>query len=411
MIKTICLLIVIILLSTVVGATFSVPSFFAEEILHSMNKALEWLEGYMDGLSDTSFDKYMVMYDILYFLKPPLLSKGTEEILLWILNYMEKQNTLSIDCLRHVEYIMEEYDLVDLDPELYELSLKGVYLTIRDIYKAGFENIDEDRFYEAGMDYVLLGYVKARQVEKHFGLRPHFSRLFEDIFKKRLSFMMENGGSWYPADEYGGYAGRNAWTLMRFSDMGMTKEDLPDLGRTVDFLLEMQDEEHSCWGVPKKKVPEPKRNGGSACVYMVDGLGEVLYTACAVSGLLENGISPIDSRIENAVYFLLKRQKDDGRWRAIYEPNWPNVFKDYFWYSDSFTTILVLKALKKYFDAGGIDIADLSEKENEGVVLKYFKPALDEEGFRKVLKEKFNVLKRKFEKKFGMFLNEFEKFE
>jgi len=37
--------------------------------------------------------------------------------------------------------------------------------------------------------------------------------------------------------------------------------------------------------------------------------------------------------------------------------------------------------------------------------------ALNEEGFRKVLKEKFNVLKRKFEKKFGMFLNEFEKFE
>jgi len=306
---------------------------------------------------------------------------------------------------------MEEYDLVDLDPELYELSLKGVYLTIRDIYKAGFENIDEDRFYEAGMDYVLLGYVKARQVEKHFGLKPHFSKLFEEIFRKRLSFMMENGGSWSPADEFGGYAGRNAWTLMRFSDMGMTREDLPELGRTVDFLLEMQDEEHSCWGVPKKKVPEPERNGGSACVYMIDGLGEVLYTACAVSGLLENGISPIDSKVENAVYFLLKSQKDDGRWRAIYEPNWPDAFKDYFWYSDSFTTILVLKALKKYLDAGGIDIADLSEKEDEGVVLKYFKPALDEEGFRKVLKEKFNVLKRKFEKKFGMFLSGFEKFE
>ena len=34
-----------------------------------------------------------------------------------------------------------------------------------------------------------------------------------------------------------------------------------------------------------------------------------------------------------------------------------------------------------------------------------------QEGFRKVLKKRFNVLKRKFEKKFGMFLSGFEKFE
>ena len=125
-----------------------------------------------------------------------------------------------------LEYVLRYFDLHESHPELYELMLKGTYLALNDLYENGFHKCHgTPLFYEIYVHYAFLGYARTKRVETLLNLPPLLSTKFEEIMRERIDFMIENEGSWYPKDEYGGYVGRNAWALMMLSELGFPGED------------------------------------------------------------------------------------------------------------------------------------------------------------------------------------------
>ncbi len=212
------------------------------KIIDSMSKGVDWLES-------QTLDRFEIAVNILHFLSPPPASKKAINLLDWILKEAPRRGLMSST----LEYVLRYFDLHESHPELYELMLKGTYLALNDLYENGFHKCHGTLlFYEIYVHYAFLGYARAKRVETLLNLPPLLSTKFEEIMRERIDFMIENEGSWYPKDEYGGYVGRNAWALMMLSKLGFTVKELPELKKTVNFLLEHRDKELGIWGKPEK---------------------------------------------------------------------------------------------------------------------------------------------------------------
>jgi len=379
------------------------------KIIDSMSKGLGWLE------SQTT-DKFEISVNILHFLSPPPTSKKAVSLLGCILEEASRRSLMSTT----LEYIFRYFDLQKLSPELYELMLKGAYLALKDLYEYGFANaMGSPLFYEIYVHYAFFGYVRAKRIETLLNLPPLLSVKFEKTMRKRIDFMVKNDGSWYPKDEYGGYVGRNAWALMMLSKLGFTIEELPELKKAVDFLLMHKDKKLGIWGEPEKPVKGPERSldceedgcSSKVAVEIVDGLGEVMYTAAAIMGLLRNGVSPADERIQHAIDFLLSEQKPDGRWRPIYDANWPEGFRSYFWDPDYLATILVLGAFEEYLKASGVNLIELAREKGKGNLVELFEPAYSKEQLLLIAQEKLLSVENSLMEKYQfLFEKSFEEY-
>ncbi len=145
-------------------------------------------------------------------------------------------------------------------------------------------------------------------------------------------------------------------------------------------------------------------------VEIVDGLGEVMYTAAAVIGLLRNKVSPGDEKIQRSIDFLLNAQKPDGRWRPIYDANWPEDFKSYFWDPDYIATILVLRAFKEYLKACNVDLIELAKKRGRENLVELFEPVYDEEQLLLITQEKLLPVKNSLIEEYRFLEKSFEKY-